>query len=150
AGFAVLEWFAEAPGEPASRSELLIACQMAHARIDSVDSVVARVQAAMGTYGSTLVVPADDGFRFAIEELGLIAVGKLLLDPAACAARLGDCEQQLAPALSRILAVLMAARGGVVRREELCAAAGCEARRLQAYLSRLQSKLRELSGDSKL
>jgi two-component system, OmpR family, response regulator len=100
---------------------------------------------------------------FALAEL-MVRVGALLrrsgvesaatgsglrLDPAAHAVRDGDRIEALTPTEFRLLAVLVARPGDVVRRRELVAAAWPEGaivndNTLDAYIARLRRKLRDV------
>jgi two-component system OmpR family response regulator len=81
--------------------------------------------------------------------------GRLQLDPAAHAVRFGDRLEPLTPTEFRLLAVLAARPGEVVRRRELVAAGwpdGAIVRdnTLDTYVARLRRKLRSLEGDHEL
>ncbi|HEY7934010.1 MAG TPA: response regulator transcription factor [Solirubrobacteraceae bacterium] len=84
--------------------------------------------------------PAQSGVRIA---------GELMLDPATHSLRDGEREQPLTPTEFRILALLSARHGEVVRRRELItvawpAGAVVHDNTLDAYLARLRRKLRTL------
>ncbi len=105
---------------------------------------------------------------FAIEELvvrlrallrrssnGEPSDGGLQLDPATHAVRAGEREQPLTPTEFRLLAVLAARPGEVVRRRELVAAGWPDGaivhdNTLDTYIARLRRKLRGLEGDDEI
>jgi two-component system response regulator MprA len=80
---------------------------------------------------------------------------ELRLDPATHAARVGDRRQALTPTEFRVLAALAARPGQTLRRRELVLAAWPDGavvhpNTLDAYISRLRRKLRELGSEQEI
>jgi two-component system OmpR family response regulator len=83
------------------------------------------------------------------------AAGEILLDPAAHALTVGEKSVHLTPTEFRLLATIVARPGEVVRRNTLVAAGWPDGaivhdNTLDAYVSRLRSKLRETGADSSI
>ncbi|MFF4832811.1 response regulator transcription factor [Streptomyces sp. NPDC001315] len=96
--------------------------------------------------------------RAALKRAGPPAVatsGDLVLDAIQHSARVGDVHINLSPTEFRLLATLVTAGGGIVRRRDLVRAAWPDGAQvsdntLDQYLSRLRRKLREAGSDLRL
>lgn len=141
---ALLERLAIAPGQPVSRAELVAHAWGKKAPKVSLDSIVGELQRALGATGPRLIVSTGDGYRLAIERFGLLAVGPVVLDPAARCVCLLDREEQLSQTESALLQALMESPGVALSRAQLLAATHLGAGGLRACLEVVRRKLRRL------
>jgi two-component system OmpR family response regulator len=89
--------------------------------------------------------------RRAGDDARTVAAGALELDPARHTVSVGDSTRSLTPTELRLLGALAARAGSVIRRRELVAAAWphgslVSENTLDAYVTRLRRKLRDLPG----
>jgi DNA-binding response OmpR family regulator len=152
AWFAMLERLAVVPGAIVSPGELLDHVWGEASPPAQLSAIVDQLRGVLAEGGAPPVTWTGDGWRLAVERVGVVAVGALLLDPVAACARIEDREEQLGTTEAVVLAALMRADGGVVSRASLCAATGDRIgeHHLASILTHLRRKLRRLSGGSEL